>query len=49
MEWWGNGMTLFPLFATNITEVSSKGVDVKGFPWFEVPEEGFGPAIGEFE
>jgi hypothetical protein len=49
LEWWGNGMDLFHFFPTNTTEVSYNGVDAKGFTWFEVPEEGFGPAIGEFE
>ena len=32
-----------------ISGISGEGVDVKGFPWFEVPEGGFGPGPGEFE
>ena len=32
-----------------ITAVSGKGVDQKGYSWFPIPEEGFGPGPGEFE
>ena len=47
VDWWGNSMSL--LLPINHLDVSNQGVDVKGYSWFKVPEEGFGPGIGEFE
>jgi len=32
-----------------ISAISYEGIDWKGFPWFDVPEGGFGPGPGEFE
>jgi hypothetical protein len=47
VDWWGTSAS--PLLSINHLAVSNQGVDVKGYSWFEVPKEGFGPGIGEFE
>ena len=36
-------------FGANYPAVSGEGVDQKGYSWFPIPEEGFGPGPGEFE